>query len=139
MRRRMENKIFTPSDRGFTYEVIGRLFLCAVVAIVYQSGWWYPLLAAPVFWQIWLIITGRVSRIDNPFYRLAADILSYCIWALYVAYSTYSFGLYIGRWYGFILGFVIGIVVCNVLGLLFPSRWTFEIIDDRMKGTSFLE
>jgi hypothetical protein len=121
-------------------EILGRAVLAAVVAISFLVGWWCPLVAAPVCWQIWDTAFGRrrwdperlgLNRTLADTIKFAADGISWLFWLAYLLYAILSFGRHIGNWYGWTLGVLLGLIVAQFLGLLWPYRWHTETMEGR--------
>ena len=64
------------STLGFALEIVGRVALIVVASVSAMFAWWLPLLLAPVFWQFWDGIVCRGSRIEAPFPKLIADVIT---------------------------------------------------------------
>lgn len=116
----------------FTTECLGRVILIALAVLAATKVWWAPLVAAPVFWQVWDGVFGRGSRINDPGLKLAADALTHLIWLSYIGYTIAAMGRNIGHWYGWGLGVAVAIGVAQVLGLLWPHRWHLERVEGRV-------
>jgi len=118
--------------KHFSEEMVGRVLLVLFCVISAGQRWWLPIVIAPVFWQFWDITAGRRSRIYQPALKLIADGITWLVWLGYIGYSTVSFGLSVGHWYGWLLGVLVALIVAQLVGLLWPRRWHLEAMDGRL-------
>ncbi len=116
----------------FIEELSGRALLIVFTVLSASKQWWMPLVVAPVLWQFWDLTAGRRSRIGQRLMKLIADGITWLVWLSYIIYSTVSFGLNLGHWYGWLIGIAIGLVVAQFLGLLWPHRWHLERVEGNL-------
>ena len=131
-----------PFDTGagwkpFLLELVGRFLLVLVIFLAFfpfRLPWWYLLVAPPIIWQVWDFVmfsgahAARRTRIRNRLLKIIADVLAWAFYTAYIAYSIVSIGLNIGHWYGWLIGIIVGFVVAHLFGLLWPQRWTWELM-----------
>jgi hypothetical protein len=75
-------------EKSFINEIIGRLLLIILSAIIFFKIWWLPLIIAPLSWQFWELTYKMQRRIYSKKLKIIADIISHIIWVGYILYST---------------------------------------------------
>jgi len=120
----------------FIVELIGRIILIVVFWFTLRMGWWVPLVSTVLFWQIWNMISPRsgyyFDTTSTDLFKMLADLTTFGIYAGYVVYSVIVFGRHIGAWYGLVIGLILSLVVVQILGLLWPTRWHDEAVQGKM-------
>lgn len=113
-------------------EIFNRTMMVALTVFAIKIDWRLALIAPPILFKIFDSILSRHSRIYNNITKLILDILTWISFISYLVFAIILTNKNIDGWYSWIIGIGIWLLFGQILGFLFPSRWHFEKIENRL-------
>ena len=117
---------------GTIKEILNRIIMIGLTLFAIKIDWKLALIAPPIAFKIFDSILSSHSRINNEIIKLFLDILTWISFGGYLVFVIIIANRNIDGWYSWLIGIGIWLLFGQIMGFLFPKRWHFEKIENRL-------
>ncbi|PKK88451.1 MAG: hypothetical protein CVV64_18810 [Candidatus Wallbacteria bacterium HGW-Wallbacteria-1] len=110
-------------------ELIGRILMVVGSIVSFKISWWAPMVAAPLIFKVYILMFCFTDRIYDRNLKMFLDLLTHASYFGYLIMCVVLFSQNMGKWY---FGFLSWLIVAQFLGFLWPRRWFYEMVENRL-------
>lgn len=113
-------------------EIIGRLSVIVITFIIFRFDWRLSLIAPPLLFKIYNITFCFRDRIYQRIWKLILDLITHLFHFGYLVYAIILCNQNIDGWYSWVIGIITWLILCQLLGFLWPRRWHYEKVEGHL-------
>ena len=113
-------------------EIFNRLVMICLTILAINIDWKLALITPPISFKILDFIFSSHTRIYNKIAKLFLDVFTWFCYLGYLIFSIILSNSNIEGWYSWLIGIGFWLIFGQILGFLFPRRWHFEKIENRL-------